>query len=52
MTNAAADDAGFSLWSITWEQEIRLGVAPVTSYGTLKEVRIGVSPNLPKGTQL
>jgi len=49
MTNAAADDAGFALWSVTWDQEIRLGAAPVNNYGPLTDVRIGFSPDIGAG---
>jgi len=46
MTNAAADKAGFSIWSITWEQQIRIGAAPVSNYGPLTDVKIGIAPNI------
>jgi len=49
MTNAAADKVGFSIWSITWEQQIRIGAAPVSNYGPLTDVRIGFAPNIGLG---
>jgi len=45
MTNIAADKAGFSIWSVSWDQAIRLGAAPINNYGPLTDVRIGSAPN-------
>jgi len=49
MTNITADKAGFSIWSVTWDQEIRLGAAPVNNYGPITDVRIGVAPEIGTG---
>jgi len=51
MTNASADDAGFSLWSVTWDQDIRIGAAPVNNYGPITDVRIGVAPDIGIGNE-
>jgi len=45
-TNASADDAGFALWSVVWEQQTRIGAAPVSNYGPLTDVKIGIAPNI------
>ncbi len=49
MTNITADKAGFSIWSVTWDQDIRLGAAPVNDYGPLTDVRIGQPPAVGAG---
>jgi len=46
MTNITADKAGFSIWSVAFNQEIRLGAAPANNYGPLTDVRIGLAPNV------
>ncbi len=46
MTNVAADKAGFSIWSVVWEQEVRIGLVPVNNYGPLTNVQIGLAPNV------
>jgi len=51
-TNLAADRAGFSLWGVSWTQDIRLGASTLAGgYGPATDVRIGVSPNIGPGNE-
>jgi len=45
MTNVTADKAGFSIWSVTWDQDIRLGAVPANNYGPLTDISIGFAHN-------
>ncbi len=49
LTDARADQAGFALWAVTWEQELRLGAAAVESFGPITELRVGLAPNVGAG---
>ena len=49
LTDARADQAGFALWAVTWEQELRLGAAATESFGPVTELRVGLAPNVGAG---
>jgi len=49
LTNAESDHAGFSIWAVIWEQDIRLGAAQVESFGPIAEVHVGLAPHVGAG---